>query len=102
MKYLLATSLLAAAVSASAQSEKAPKMPDPGESFMLQFDRDKNGLVTLDEFKAPQVKAIEQQFKHMDKNADGNVERAEVDAFAQDMRQRMEQMQEQQGGTYRR
>lgn len=101
MQHFIFPMLLAATLAANAQTE-APNQPDPSEGFMRQFDTDKNGRVTLVEFKAPQVSAIEQQFNYMDKNADGNVDRAEVDAFGQEMRQRMEQMQkQQQGGAYR-
>ena len=127
MKYVLTTMLLAAALTAYAQSP-APGQPNPTDGFMRQFDRDNNEQVTLEEFKAPQVKAteqefkqmdkngdgqitldeiqapqvtaIEQQFKYMDKNGDGSVDRNEVDALVQE-RQRM-QPKPQQGGAYRR
>ena len=75
----------------------SPQGQDPGQMFMQRFDANKDNVVSLDEFKTPQIEMLEQQFTFMDKNKDGNVDRGELDQFAQDMRKRMEQMR-QQGG----
>ena len=90
MKYfsvvLLAVSMQLAAQKPGGQGQ------DPIQIFMKQFDVNKDDVVSMDEFKAPQIKSLEQQFTLMDKNKDGNVDRAELEQFAQEMRKRMEQM----------
>jgi Ca2+-binding EF-hand superfamily protein len=98
MKYITTAALLAFAAPLYAQM--GGQAQDPAQGFMMRFDQDKNGSVTLEEFKAPQVQAMEQQFSYMDKNGDGAVDEAEIQAFMDEMRQRMQQMQQQQGGGY--
>ena len=100
MKLLTTAALLAMAAPLFAQM--GGQGQDPAQGFMMQFDQDKSGSVTLEEFKAPQVEALEQQFSYMDKNGDGSIDQAEIEAFAAEMRQRMQQMQQQQGENYRR
>lgn len=95
MKYFTAV-LLAVSMPLAAQGPEGQGQ-DPSQVFMQQFDANKDDVVSMDEFKAPQIKSLEQQFNFMDKNKDGNVDRAELDQFAQDMRKRMEQMR-QKGG----
>ena len=73
---------------------QTPAQPSMSEMFMKQMDENKDGKVSKEEFLKPN----EAQFKHMDKNGDGGIDKAEVDAFAEEMRQRMMQMQQQQGG----
>ena len=58
------------------------------DAFMMQLDEDKNGSVSKQEFLKPQ----EAQFAHIDTNKDGQIDRAEIDAFAQKMKQQMEMM----------
>jgi Ca2+-binding EF-hand superfamily protein len=71
---------------------------DPAEGFLQNFDADGDGKVSLQEFKAPQVQSIEEQFRYMDKNQDGALDTDEIAGFHDEMRQRMEQMHQQQGG----
>lgn len=63
----------------------------PGKVFMIQFDADKDGKVTLQEF----LKHPTAQFKAMDKNGDGIASEQEADAYAEEMRKRAQQMQKQ-------
>lgn len=100
MKFYSAVMLLAVSMPLAAQEpgdQGQGQGQDPSQIFMQRFDANQDGSVSLDEFKAPQIKAIEQQFTFMDKGNDGNVDRGELDQFAQEMRKRMEQMR-QQGG----
>ncbi len=100
MKLLTTAALLA--IAAPLYAQPGGQGQDPAQGFMMQFDQDKNGVVTLEEFKGPQVEALEQQFSYMDKSGDGVIDQAEIEAFAEDMRQRMQQMQQQGGGYNRR
>lgn len=96
MKPLFSALLLAVAMPVAAQ-QGAGQAPSP-EVFMQMKDTDKDGKVTMEEFKAPtpeQVQAMEQQFAYMDKNGDGVITADEVEAFMQEMQQRMQQMQQQ-------
>lgn len=90
---IIAILLLAVTTPLCAQPENQPR--DPAEGFMLQFDRNHDDKVSLDEFKQPQVQSIDEQFTYMDKNGDGDVDKAEVTAFAEEMKQRMQQRQRQ-------
>jgi hypothetical protein len=96
MKKFASLVLLALAAPLVAQ-QQGGQPQSPAEGFMMQFDANKDGQVTLQEFKDPQVQALEQQFDYMDKDKSGTVDSAEIDAFAQEMQQRMQQMQQQRG-----
>ena len=78
------------------------QMPDMAAMFMRQFDADENGKVTMAEFIQPSQERLEQQFKEMDSNGDGVIDRQEIDKVAEMMRQRMEQMRQQGSGMQRR
>jgi Ca2+-binding EF-hand superfamily protein len=93
MKKLVPALLIAFAAPAFAQSPQ-----DPATGFLGQFDTNKDGKVSLDEFKAPQLEGITQQFRYMDKNGDGSIDTDEIKAFTEEMHERMKQMQQQQGG----
>ena len=89
--------------SAPALAQQAPpqQMPDLNKMFFEQFDTDKDGKVSKAEF----LKPTEAQFDHMDRNRDGVLDPAEVEAFNTEMTQRMEEMQRrmmQQQGAPRR
>ncbi len=72
-----------------APQDAPPAMPDV---FMQQLDMDKDGKVTKAEFLKPE----EAKFAHIDKNQDGSIDRAEIDAFDAEMRQYFEQSRQQQ------
>jgi Ca2+-binding EF-hand superfamily protein len=72
-------------------------MPDLEKIFFEQFDTNKDGLVSKEEFLKPTV----EQFNHMDRDNNGSLDQAEVKAFNDEMKQRMQEMQrqmQQQGG----
>jgi len=100
MRYYLPL-LLAIAAPLAVQAEYA-QGGSPSQMFLQQFDANKDGKVTFDEFRKPQLEqfqqGIQQQFQYMDKNNDGKVDGAEADAFAEEMQERMEQAQKQEGG----
>ena len=101
MKYkiptLAFTLVLAAPVFAQQMpSQAGQKMPSQEQMFFKTFDANGDGRVSKDEYMKPQVQQIEKQFNYMDKNQDGVVDAAEAKAFAQEMQQRMEQMQKMQ------
>lgn len=100
MKGMTIATLLILAAPLCAQTGGQPQ--NPAQGFMMRFDQDKSGSVTLEEFKGPQIQSIEQQFSYMDKNGDGVVDENEINTFFEEMRQRMQQMQQQQGGGYQR
>ena len=82
-----------------------PQRPNLDEVFFKQFDANQDGLVSKAEF----LKPTEEQFAHMDRNKDGSLDRAEVQAFnaemdkrMQEMRQRMQQQGQGQPGMPRR
>lgn len=93
---LFATVLLVISMPLAAQTPEGQKQ-DPGQIFLGRFDANQDGAVSLDEFKAPQIQNLEQQFAFMDKNQDAKVDSDEANQFAEEMRKRMEQM-HQQGG----
>ena len=70
-----------------------PAQPSMSDMFMKQMDENKDGKVSEEEFLKPN----KAQFKHMDKNGDGGIDKAEVDAFAEEMKKRMIQMRPQGG-----
>ena len=91
MKYsLLLVAFLPFVALAQAPAGPAEMMPDMGELFLEQMDADKDGKVTLDEFRKPS----DEQFAFMDTNKDGVVTADEARAYARMMMQRMQQMQQ--------
>lgn len=97
-KILIAIALLSAPVLAQQPPmQQMPQMPDLEKMFFEQFDTNKDGLVSKEEFLKPTV----EQFNHMDRDKNGSLDQAEVKAFNDEMKQRMQEMQrqmQQQGG----
>ena len=87
---LLALIVLSSPLAAQQAPQGAP--PTMSDAFMHQLDADKDGKVSKAEFLKPQ----EAQFAHIDKNQDGYIDKSEIDAFAAEMRERMEKMKQQQ------
>lgn len=84
-----------------AQQPQMPPMPDLEKLFFEQFDENKDGKVSRAEF----LKPTEAQFGRMDRDQNGTLDQAEVKAFNDEMKQRMQEMQrqmQQQGGAPRR
>jgi Ca2+-binding EF-hand superfamily protein len=98
MKYLIPAVAMVLAAPLYAEQQ----MGNPSQVFLQTFDADKDGRVSMDEYVKPQVQNIQKQFDYMDKNKDGHVDADEADAYAKEMQERMQQMQQQQGGQYRR
>ena len=74
-----------------------PQMPNLEEIFFQQFDANKDGQVSKVEFLQP----TEAQFDHMDRDKNGDLDQAEVKAFNDEMKARIQEMQQrmqQQGG----
>jgi Ca2+-binding EF-hand superfamily protein len=83
-----------------AQQPQMPKMPDLEKLFFEQFDTDKDGQVSKAEF----LKPTDAQFDFMDSDKNGALDQAEVKAFNDEMKQRMQEIQRQmqeQGGPPR-
>ena len=80
MKTLFAALFLIAGPSAHALAEG-----NSGVAFLHHFDTDKDGKVSLDEFRAPG----DQSFKTIDTNGDGFATAEEAAAFEQKMREMM-------------
>ena len=94
-KSLLITALLLLPAISLAQNPQPPSPHPPGsmaDAFMMQLDTNKDGKVSKAEFIAPH----ERRFAQMDKNGDGSVNRAEIEALEKAMRERMQQMRQQQ------
>jgi len=72
-----------------AQQPPAQQMPDLDKMFFEQFDSDKDGKVSKSEFLRP----TEAQFDHMDSDNNGMLDQAEVKAFNDEMKQRVQDMQ---------
>lgn len=87
---LLTLIVLSSPLAAQQDPQGAP--PSVSDAFMHQLDADKDGKVTKAEFLKPQ----EAQFAHIDKNQDGSIDRAEIDAFAVEMREHMQKLKQQQ------
>ena len=82
------------------QMPQMPQMPDLEKVFFEQFDTNKDGVVSKEEFLKPSI----DQFEHMDRDKNGSLDQAEVKAFNDEMKQRMQEMQrqmQQQGGMPR-
>jgi Ca2+-binding EF-hand superfamily protein len=88
MKYLMPALALLLAGPVLAQSQQ---QMDPSQVFLKTFDANNDGKVSRDEYVKPQVQQIDKQFSYMDKNGDGSVDGGEAAAFAEEMRQRMQQ-----------
>jgi hypothetical protein len=74
-----------------------PQMPNLEEIFFQQFDANKDSRVSKAEFLQP----TEAQFDHMDRDKSGDLDQAEVKAFNDEMKLRIQEMQQrmqQQGG----
>ncbi len=80
MKTLFAALFLLAGSSAHAAAEG-----NSGTAFIHHFDADKDGKVSLDEFRAPG----DQSFKTIDADGDGFATAEEAAAFEQKMRDMM-------------
>ncbi|MGB5453896.1 MAG: hypothetical protein WBM71_04885 [Sedimenticolaceae bacterium] len=76
---------------AFAQQPTPQPMPDLDKMFFEQFDTDGDGKVTKGEFMKP----TEAQFDHMDQDGNGELDQAEVKAFNDGIKQRMQEMQRQ-------
>ena len=87
---LLAMLAMSSPLLAQPAPEDAPS--SMSDAFMQQLDADKDGKVTKTEFLKPN----EAEFAHIDKNQDGSIDKAEIDAFADEMRQHMEKLKQQQ------
>ena len=83
--------LIAASPMALAQQAQMPNMPDLGALFFQQFDSNQDGMVSKQEFMEPTAA----QFDHMDKDGNGALDQAEVEAFNAEMMKRMQEMQRQ-------
>jgi Ca2+-binding EF-hand superfamily protein len=90
-KSIIAAMFLSATVLAQQPPMGQQQMPDLEGMFFQQFDKDQDGTVSKAEFLRP----TEAQFDHMDRNDDGVIDRAEVQAFNEEMQQRLEEMQRQ-------
>lgn len=87
MKY----TILALALTSSAAFAQMPQMPDLNELFFKQFDTNQDGKVAKAEFMQP----TEAQFDLMDKDGNGALDKAEIQAFNDAMQQRMQELQKQ-------
>jgi len=82
--------LIAFALASSPALAQQPQMPDLEKMFFEQFDTNKDGKVSKEEFLRP----TEAQFDHMDRDKNGMLDAAEVKAFNDEMKQRMQEMQQ--------
>ncbi len=77
------------------EAMKERGMPDPGETFVQNLDKDGDGKVSLEEFLQP----TKESFAAMDTNEDGIADMDEATAYFEGMRakmeERMQQMQQQ-------
>ena len=93
MKKTLATCLLLLVSGLALAQPPAGQHPSRTQAFMNTLDTNRDSKVD----KAEYLKPFEAQFDAMDQNRDGAVDEAEFEAFANKMRERMEQMRKQQG-----
>lgn len=76
-----------------AQPPAGSQPPSRSQAFMDSLDSNKDGKVDKGEF----LKPFEAQFEMMDQNKDGAIEKDEFEAIEKQMRERMQQMRQQQG-----
>lgn len=75
------------------EAMKERGMPDPGETFVKNLDKDGDGKISPEEFEQPTVES----FERMDADGDGFATKEEAAAFFEQMqRQMQEQMQKMQ------
>ncbi|MCB1790741.1 MAG: hypothetical protein KDJ27_04805 [Gammaproteobacteria bacterium] len=89
--------ILALAIASTPAIAQQVQMPNLDELFFKQFDTNQDGQVAKAEFMKP----TEAQFDHMDKDKNGALDKAEVQAFNNEMQQRLQELQQrmqQQGG----
>ena len=84
--------VLAALFATAAMAQGQAPQQDPGQAFVQNFDANKDGKVSKEEFLQP----AQAQFKHMDRNGDGFISLDEARAAAEERRRQMEQMRQQQ------
>lgn len=89
MNKTILLALIAMSTSLMAQQPPQEARPSMSDAFMQQLDTDKDGKVTKAEF----LKPYEAQFAHIDKNQDGSIDKAEIDAFSTQMQKHMQQRQ---------
>ncbi len=81
------------------EAMKERGMPDPGETFVKNLDKDGDGKISPEEFEQPTVDS----FERMDANSDGVATKEEAAAFFEEMQrqmqEQMQQMQQQQPGA---
>jgi len=96
MRHTLVFLSLAAVLPGLSQAqEQGQAQQDPAQAFIQRFDQDKDGKVSRDEFLKPAA----EQFKYMDRNGDGAISMEESQTMAEELKKRMEQMHQQQGGS---
>jgi Ca2+-binding EF-hand superfamily protein len=94
MKTTVATTFaLLLPLAAAAQPPAGNPSPSLADSFMNSLDANKDGKVDKAEF----LKPYEAQFQSMDTNGDGAIDRGEIEAVEKKVRERMQQMRQQQG-----
>jgi Ca2+-binding EF-hand superfamily protein len=78
------------------EAMKERGMPDPGETFVKNLDKNGDGSVDQEEFQQPTIDA----FQRMDADSDGFATQEEASAYFADLKEQMEEqmrrMQEQQ------
>jgi hypothetical protein len=90
MKQLIPALAMLAASAALAESQ-----PAPSAMFLQRFDANGDRVVSREEFTQPHLQSVNRQFDAMDTNRDGQVDAGEADAFAENMRQHMQQQMQQ-------
>ena len=68
---VIGSSLLVCSAMAQDKAQRKEGKARPRKDRLAQMDADGNGQVSLEEFRAFQMKSLEQRFKRMDVNGDG-------------------------------